>query len=288
MKELIGKKLGPVEFIEKDGEMFGRVRTCGVTADYLLAPVHSKRPLEAIMTDLDGTTLYSEEFWMYVIERTVKKMLKNDKFSFCDDDVPFVSGYSTADHLGYCIEKYAQGYDLMQALSLYHSIAEEELSLIMKGEGRTDAFHPADGLKEFLTEVKRRKIKIGLVTSGADYKAIPEITAVFRTLGMGDPLKFYDAIITGGTRNGTGNYGTMGEVAAKPHPWVYTELAYMGLKISRPENVLGIEDSAAGVMALRFAGFPAVGVNRGNIKQSGLDSLCEKKVNALSEVLELI
>lgn len=46
--------------------------------------------------------------------------------------------------------------------------------------------------------------------------------------------------------------------------------------------------SAAGVMALRFAGFPAVGVNRGNIKQSGLDSLCEKKVNALSEVLELI
>lgn len=62
----------------------------------------------------------------------------------------------------------------------------------------------------------------------------------------------------------------------------------MGLKISHPENVLGIEDSAAGVMALRFAGFPAVGVNRGNIKQSGLDALCEKKVNALSEVLELI
>ena len=54
------------------------------------------------------------------------------------------------------------------------------------------------------------------------------------------------------------------------------------------ENVIGIEDSAAGVMALRFAGFPVFGLNAGNITQSGLDCLCYKKVDKLQEILDEI
>ena len=143
-------------------------------------------------------------------------------------------------------------------------------------------------LKEFLLAVKSKGIKIGLVTSGLDYKAIPEIVAVFRSLGMGDPLKFYDAIITGGHRKDTHEYGTLGEIAAKPHPWVYTEVAYMGLKVKDPSKVIGIEDSAAGVLALRFAGFPVIGVQEGNIAKSGLDCLCCKKVDDLRELIDLL
>ena len=59
----------------------------------------------------------------------------------------------------------------------------------------------------------------------------------------------------------------------------------MGLKVKDPTRVIGIEDSAAGVMALRFAGFPVIGLNGGNITQSGLDCLCYKKVNTLKEIL---
>ena len=288
MRELIGKKLGNVEFLEKEGKAYGRVTGSGVVADYEIKPVTVEGPIEAILMDLDGTTVTSEEFWIYIIERTMQVLVEDDSFHLKEEDVPFVSGFTTADHLTYCINKYFPDKQLSDANAIHHKVAKAELDEILNGGGRSDAFKPTKGLKEFLLEVKRRGIKIGLVTSGLDYKAIPEIVAVFRTLDMGDPLKFYDAIITGGHRKDTHEYGTLGEIAAKPHPWVYTEVAYMGLKVKEPSKVLGIEDSAAGVMALRFAGFPVIGVQEGNIAKSGLDCLCYKKVDDLREILQLL
>ncbi len=286
--ELVGKKIGNAEFLEKDGELYGRIKNYGVIADYKIASTRFEKPAEAVLTDLDGTTLQSEEFWVYIIENTVKKLLGDEKFSLTDEDVPYVSGFTTVDHLNYCIEKYARGKDVNEAVEIYHKIAEEELAKIMRGEGYTSAFKPADGLKEFLLGLKKKKVKIGLATSGLDYKAIPEITAAFRNIGLGNPLEFYDSIITGGRRKDTGDYGTIGEIAAKPHPWIYAELAYSGLKITDSAKVIGVEDSAAGVMSLRFAGFAAIGLESGNIAKSGLDCLCEKKVSRLTEILDLI
>lgn len=288
MRELIGKKLNNVEFLEKDGSVFGRLSNSGVSVDYALRPVSLQGQTEAVLMDLDGTTVTSEEFWIYVIERTMQELLGNARFALEEVDVPFVSGFTTADHLTYCIQKYSPKQNLVKAIEIYHKIAKFELDEILAGGGRSDAFKPMQGLKEFLYALKAKGIKIGLVTSGLDYKAIPEIVAVFRELNMGNPLDFYDSIITGGHRKDTGEYGTLGEIAAKPHPWVYTEIAYMGLKIKDPTRVLGIEDSAAGVMALRFAGFPVVGLNGGNIAQSGLDCLCCKKVDKLEEILKLL
>ena len=288
MRELIGKKLGSVEFLEKDGKAYGRVVGSGVVADYEIKPVSMPSNVEAILMDLDGTTVTSEEFWMYIIERTMQLLVEDDGFKLAEEDIPFVSGFTTADHLTYCINKYYPEQNLDKAIGIYHEVAKAELDAILAGGGKSDAFKPTKGLKEFLLEVKRRGIKIGLVTSGLDYKAIPEIVAVFRTIGMGDPLKFYDAIITGGHRKDTNEYGTLGEIAAKPHPWVYTEVAYMGLKVKDPSKVIGIEDSAAGVLALRFAGFPVIGVQEGNIEKSGLDCLCVKKVDDLRELLDIL
>lgn len=290
MSNLVGKTLGGVTFSERDGETYGTMNAYGVDVSYKLKPVTLARPVEAVLMDLDGTTCTSEEFWMYVIELTVKKVIGNPLFALEQADVPHVSGFSTVQHLSYCFDKYApdKKIDMHRAVEIYHGIAECELDKIMHGTGRTDAFKPTEGLKEFLSEVKSRGIKIALVTSGPEYKAIPEITSVFRTLGMGDPLKFYDSVIMGGRRKDVGQYGTIGEVACKPHPWVYTEVAYMGLKITEPSHVLGIEDSAAGAMALRFAGFPVVGLNSGNISASGVDELCCAKVDKLNDILKLL
>ncbi len=288
MKELNGKKLGNVSFVENNGKMYAEVVNSGVNACYEIKDVKFKAPCEAILMDLDGTTLTSEEFWVFIIEETMKKLMEDDSFSLEEADIPYVSGFTTADHLTYCINKYARGKSLNDAIEIYHKTTEYELQRIMEGEGHTEAFTPADGLKEFLLGVKARGIKIGLVTSGLDYKAIPEIVAVFKTLGMGDPLKFYDTIITGGRRKDVGDYGTLGEIVSKPHPWLYTETAYMGLKITDPERVLGIEDSAAGAIALRIAGFPVVGLECGNIGGSGLDSICERKVAKLTDILDML
>ena len=105
---------------------------------------------------------------------------------------------------------------------------------------------------------------------------------------MGDPLKFYDSIITGGDRKNVGAYGTVGEIASKPHPFIYSELAHLGLSVKNDSHVLGIEDSSAGVLSLRFAGLPVVGLNTVNISKSGLDSFCYKKVDNLIEILEIL
>ena len=169
---------------------------------------------------------------------------------------------------------------------MYHKLAAFELNEIMEGRGNTSAFKPREHLKEFLTEVKNAGVKIGLVTSGLEYKAIPEVVSTFREIGLGDPLEFYDAIITGGKRK-TGNYGTMGELCAKPHPWIYAEI---GTALAGNENnkIIAMEDSSSGVVSARTAGYNVIGLNDGNLIKSGTDKLCIKCVDNFDEALKII
>jgi phosphoglycolate phosphatase-like HAD superfamily hydrolase len=102
---------------------------------------------------------------------------------------------------------------------------------ILDGRGRPNAFTPTPGLKAFLLALKERGIRIGLVTSGLYEKAWPEIVSAFRTLDLGDPRDFYDAIITAGFAIRKGQVGTLGELSPKPHPWLYAETCRVGLGI---------------------------------------------------------
>jgi beta-phosphoglucomutase-like phosphatase (HAD superfamily) len=160
---------------------------------------------------------------------------------------------------------------------------------ILEGRGKPGAFTPAPGLKPFLHALKRRGIKIGLVTSGLYEKAWPEILSAFRTLDMGDPLEFYDAVITAGfpMRKGTGA-GTLGELSPKPHPWLYAEVCRVGLGIPFEErhHVVGLEDSGAGVCSIRLAGFATIGMAGGNILESGTRGLCHSFCNSFDAVLK--
>lgn len=195
-----------------------------------------------------------------------------------------------SEHLKYCIDKYCPGKTVEEARKYYFEITDREMDEILAGRGRPGAFAPAPHLKEFLTELKGRGIKLGLVTSGLYRKAMPEILSAFRTLGMGDPADFYDAIITAGYPLGKGRTGTLGELAPKPHPWLYAETARVGLGIpfERRRRVLGVEDSSAGIVSIRLAGFYAVGIGGGNIERSGVGPLVNRTCDNLSEILQLL
>ena len=147
---------------------------------------------------------------------------------------------------------------------------------------------PADYLKEFLMYLIKNGIKVGLVTSGLYEKAYPEIWSVCSMLDLGKPEDIYDSIITAGVPLKAHHIGTLGELSAKPHPWLYLETALVGLNISIDErnHILGIEDSGAGICSLRGAGIPAIGLKGGNIKQSGLSSLCFDMCDNLQEIKE--
>jgi beta-phosphoglucomutase-like phosphatase (HAD superfamily) len=136
-------------------------------------------------------------------------------------------------------------------------------------------------------ELKSMNIKIGLVTSGLYEKAWPEILSAFRTLKMGDPKEFYDAIITAGFPLRQGQTGTLGELSPKPHPWLYAEVCRIGLGISRDLNghVVGIEDSGAGVCSIRLAGFGVIGFAGGNIIESGTLGLCDYYCDSFTQVM---
>lgn len=279
-------KLQGIEIRDREGGFDCDVNTLSVKATYHVDDVIFEPRAKALLMDLDGTSVKSEEFWIWLIEKTVKEISKNDKFELSEADIPFVSGYTSIQHLEYCIKKYGINADVFEADKVYHKLAAFELNEIMEGRGNTSAFKPREHLKEFLTEVKNAGVKIGLVTSGLEYKAIPEVVSTFREIGLGDPLEFYDAIITGGKRK-TGNYGTMGELCAKPHPWIYAEI---GTALAGNENnkIIAMEDSSSGVVSARTAGYNVIGLNDGNLIKSGTDKLCIKCVDNFDEALKII
>ena len=272
MKHLWTPEDGSITLWEENGKRWAEVHSkMGYPAMYPFYDVSVEKPVKAVLMDLDGTSIESEPFWVGIMESTIAHLTGNSHFSFEDADLPYVSGHSVSEHLQYCIRKYCPEKSVEDGRQIYYQITEYEMTKIMEGHGRKDAFVPMDGLKDFLVELKARKIRIGLVTSGLYQKAMPELLSAFQAMNLGDPREFYDTIITAGYALGPGRVGTLGELTPKPHPWLYAEAMRIGLGIPFEErcHVLGMEDSSAGVISIRLAGFAPIGVEGGNIRQAG-------------------
>ena len=280
-----------VEFICFDDKSLAFVNSSmGYPAYYPVHQVEMQKPIKAVLMDLDGTSVRSEKFWIWIIEKTTASLLDNSKFHLEEGDLPFVSGHSVSEHLTHCIRKYCPDKTVEEARDFYFQHTHFEMNEIMQGRGRPKAFTPTEGIAEFLCKLKEQGIKIGLVTSGLFEKAWPEILDAFKTLGMGDPKAFYDAIITAGFPLRKGSPGTLGELSPKPHPWLYAETARVGLGIefSDRNSVVGIDDSGAGVCSIRLAGYPTIGLGGGNIIESGTQELCCHYCENFDEIANII
>jgi len=280
-----------VEFIVFDDRTLAYVGSgLGYPAYYPVHPVAIEYPIRAVVMDLDGTTVRSEPFWVWMIEQSTASLLGRPAFRLEDADLPFVSGFSVSEHLQYCLRKYCPHRTVEEARRFYFEHTHREMQAIVEGRGRADAFVPAPGVKQFLLALKADGIRIAVATSGLYEKAWPELVAAFRTMGLGDPRTFYDALVTAGFPLRHGEAGTLGELSPKPHPWLYAEASRVGLGIpfAQRHHVLGIEDSGAGVCAIRLAGFAAIGMEGGNIRDSGTTPLCQHVCADFSEVLAII
>lgn len=282
---------GKVEFVAFSDHTLAYVTSqMGYPAYYPVYPVALEHPVRAVLMDLDGTSVRSEHFWSWIIQLSTASLLGNPRFELEEADMPFVQGHSVSEHLQHCIRKYCPDKTVEEGRRYYFEHTRREMKEILEGRGRADAFQPTPGLKEFLLTLKRHGVKIGLVTSGLFEKAWPEIVAAFRVLEMGDPRTFYDAIISAGFPLQPGEVGTLGELSPKPHPWLYAETSRVGLGIpfEARNQVVGIEDSGAGVCSIRVAGFPTVGFAGGNILESGTKDLCAAYCENFDEILEYL
>jgi beta-phosphoglucomutase len=280
-----------VEFIAFADHTIAFVKSAmGYPAYYPVPSVSFKKPVKAVLMDLDGTSVRSEEFWIWIIQMSTASLLGNSKFELEEADMPYVSGHSVSEHLQYCVKKYCPNKTVEEARTYYFEHTHRELQAILDGGGRANAFTPSPGLKPFLLELKAKGVKIGLVTSGLFEKAWPEILSAFRTLDMGDPKEFYDAIISAGYPLRKGEVGTLGELSPKPHPWLYAETCRVGLgmDVSERDSVVGIEDSGAGVCSIRLAGFTTIGFGGGNINESGTRELCDYFCDDFEQVAKTI
>jgi beta-phosphoglucomutase-like phosphatase (HAD superfamily) len=280
-----------VEFVGFGGHTLAHVRSSlGAPAYYPVSAASLERPVQALLMDLDGTSVRSEPFWIWMIEQTTASLLGNPAFTLDESDLPFVSGFSVSEHLQYCIRKYCPDRTVEEARRYYFEHTHREMQAILEGKGRADAFVPAPGVKAFLLALKAAGIRIGVVTSGLHEKAWPELVAACRTMGLGDPRGFFDAIVTAGFPMRAGEPGTLGELSPKPHPWLYAEICRVGLGIPFTDRhrVIGVEDSGAGVCAVRLAGFATIGMAGGNIQESGARPLCQHYCETFEEVLGII
>ena len=123
-----------VEFVSFGSHTLACVKSAiAFPAYYPVYPVKAELPLKAVLMDLDGTTVRSEEFWIWIIQQSVASLIKNPKFEFEQSDMPFVSGHSVSEHLQYCIDKYCPGKPLEEARNFYFEHTHREMDEIMQG-----------------------------------------------------------------------------------------------------------------------------------------------------------
>ncbi|GAG95669.1 unnamed protein product [marine sediment metagenome] len=86
-----------------------------------------EKPIKAVLMDLDGTSVKSESFWIWIIQLTTSSLLDDPKFELEESDMPYVSGNSVSEHLKYCIKKYCPDKTIEQARKFYFEHTHREM-----------------------------------------------------------------------------------------------------------------------------------------------------------------
>ena len=72
---------GKVEFIFFANHVMAYVNSMmGYPAYYPVLPVKMEKPIKAVLMDLDGTSVRSEEFWIWIIQKSIADLLDKSDF----------------------------------------------------------------------------------------------------------------------------------------------------------------------------------------------------------------
>lgn len=218
--------------------------------------------IEAVMMDMDGSSTDTEKLVLEAMRGMMGEALDDPGFQFAREDFPNIIGDSTTNHVTWLISKYRLDLNRRsEYIENYYAKYHELLRQIRDGEMRDRLIEPMPFLKEFLTGLKERGIKVGLVTSSLRLEVDIVMPEVFRAMDMDpDYAAFYDGVMTA---------DDAGEPFLKPHPNLYV-LMREALGVPR-EQTFVIEDSTAGIAAGRVAGVSVQAVPHHHTKDHSFD-----------------
>jgi beta-phosphoglucomutase len=178
--------------------------------------------LEAVLFDMDGVLVDSEEF----ICKAAILMFKEKGLSVKEKDfLPFV-GMGENQYLGGVAEKYGFPFDV----SIYKKRTYDIYREITQGK-----LKPLPGVIDFINKCRDKRLKIAVATSADEIKMQINLSEI------GIPANTFDATVNG-----------LEVKRKKPFPDIYLEAARR-LKVN-PANCLVVEDALSGEKAGKAAG----------------------------------
>lgn len=270
--------------IEFDGEE--RIVLTGSEAlnvSYMLGPRSSSTSVpRAVLLDMDGTSLISEQFWVRMLDETVRYVTKSD-VGLSSSDKLSVQGATTRDHLAFLKRSLGLDIGLQDLVSAYDIVVE-------------DAFYNHDvgtlareiSLQAGFADVRSTAFALGipflLVTNGNMRKADIETRIIAHHLELDDVAAVSTGVWCAPRQEGW--LKAFGGSLGKPHPWPYLEAATKGAGIETKDlgSVIAVDDSAAGVCSIRLAGLKTVGLAGGNISAMGAEVFCDELAESLYDV----
>lgn len=185
-----------------------------------------------VVFDLDGVIVDTAEFHYIAWKSLGKKLGIEIDRSFNEK----LKGVSRMDSLDRILE--VKGLKDTMPLQEKEALAKEKNDEYVK---LINTIRPSDmlpGIKDFLEDLKRNNIRIGLAS--ASKNALPVLKRL-------DAEKYFDYVADPNLCK-----------KSKPAPDIFL-LASKGLHL-RPENCIGVEDAAAGIEGINSAGMFSVGI----------------------------
>ena len=264
----------------KQGRQYVTVYT-PIETRYLVSDVPCCfQTLEAVMMDMDGSSTDTEKLVLEAMRQMMREVLGKSDFQFAREDFPHIIGDSTTNHVKYLVQTYnLDPVQLDHYINTYYQRYHQALHDIRDGKIGNILIEPMPGLKQFLTTLRQRGVKIGLVTSSLKEEADIVMPEVFKGMGLNpDYESFYDGVIAA---------DEVGEAFLKPHPNLYIRMAEEKLNVRNRRNCFVVEDSTAGIIAARVAGFAVAAVPHPGTRDHNLELANLGMMNrGLPEILE--
>ena len=206
--------------------------------------------MESVVFDLDGVVVDTEKYW----NRAEEKIYQNATGE--EVDVEKLAGMSITNTYEKLSEMHDPNVTRDEFFKMYENRAEE-----IYGEKA----ELMDGLKDLISELRSKDLKIGLATGSYWPKYVIDRFNLD-----------FDTVVHSGNIEGKG----------KPEPETYLQ-AVQNMNIS-PEDAVAVDDTGAGIQSAKGAGLYCIGyTSSGGSSPEGADETVEGPEELRDRLLEL-